>query len=523
MQNDSAIVPPDNFARRSDKRQNTMKFAPAAKVSLLLTCFVALLLPGWAAQAQLAVAWQPPAKIPGLSESGLDPVFVTDSAGSLHLFHSQPVGDYLRIFYIRWSLQEGWSTLVDIITAPRGGARVYGACLDQQGWMHLLFFGGDDLQAEMYYTKAPALSAGKSTAWSAPRLIGDAAITPSDGDLFCDGKGFLMAAYSGKLKGNGIYMLQSLDHGQTWSQPEPLFITYSDALWPYAFRFSPGTAGNAYAVWSLKDETGNSQAVYFARFAQPTLTWSPPFRLASVTEFTADTPNVIEHQGQLIAIYHNGFPSTRWMRTSPDAGETWSSPVRLFEQVGSNGAASLVVDSQERLSVLFGNRVGDPAIHGVWQSDWLGQRWSQPVGVVAGPQIVVGPNGEEGFDPSFIQAEVIQGNLLFALWRHDPRAGPTNIWYAYRLLDSPALPTHSVPTVWLSPTPTIPPLPDALGTPEPPAQSANQPPAASPTATFDKSAPANTNINNPNTSILVGIVPVGLLILLAIFIQRRQR
>ena len=77
--------------------------------------------------------------------------------------------------------------------------------------------------------------------------------------------------------------------------------------------------------------------------------------------------------------------------------------------------------------------------------------------IVSGPLVTVSEDGEEGFAPSFAQTVICQGNLLFISWRHDPVAGPTNIWFTYTYLDAPSLPTESVqlPTATLSPTATV--------------------------------------------------------------------
>ena len=40
------------------------------------------------------------------------------------------------------------------------------------------------------------------------------------------------------------------------------------------------------------------------------------------------------------------------------------------------------------------------------------------------------------------------------IWRHDPVAGPTNIWYTYQFLNTPELPVTPLPSINLQ-TPTF--------------------------------------------------------------------
>jgi hypothetical protein len=140
---------------------------------------------------------------------------------------------------------------------------------------------------------------------------------------------------------------------------------------------------------------------------------------------------------------------------SSDNGVTWSPPVRLFSQVGSNGPASFVIDGSNNLHMFFGNRDDTLHEHGIWHSIWLGEGWSTPMAVVSGPQVLGGENGEEGFDPSFVQAVISQGNLLLLTWRQDPMAGPTHIWFSYRYLDVPSETSQldQSPETELTPTP----------------------------------------------------------------------
>jgi hypothetical protein len=176
--------------------------------------------------------------------------------------------------------------------------------------------------------------------------------------------------------------------------------------------------------------------------------WNMPKVLAEAIDYEADTPSIIDYNGRLIVIYHNDFPTTRFTIFSDDQGEHWSSPVRISSLIGSNGPASLVIDGNETLHLFFGNRTEDDSKHGVWHSIWLGDRWSAPTAIVTGPQVPVGLNGEEGFDPDSIQSLICKGNVLFVAWRHDPSAGPIHVWYTYQYLDSSISSVNvSVPTI----------------------------------------------------------------------------
>jgi hypothetical protein len=469
-------------------------------------------------EAQNNLPWSRPQRIPGYDNTAPDlnpPVLIADQNRTVHAFNSNWVADRLSIVYSQWRLDQGWTQPNDIILPPRGQARLTGALLDNDGFMHLTFWGGDDRSAEIYYTRANAGAAERATAWLAPAVVGPRAIAPTTAAVAGDGRQFLAILYSGNDQGRGLYIVYSLDAGMSWSVPEPVFLTYSNELWPTALNvFMDVASGRLHAVWTNANISGNGEAVYYTSFAlddNDELVWNEPLLLAEAIIFEADTAAIIAHAEELLVVYHNDSPTTRWLRRSQDNGQTWSEPVRLFDHVGSNGAASLVVDSAGQLHMLFGNRIG-AAIHGMWHSTWDGNRWREPQAVISGPLVREVPGGN-GFDPSFAQAVVSQGNVLLVTWRSDPAAGPNGIWYSFTPLQSPEL--------------------AAVPLPEPASaelDSARQPVPINgasidngPVWTSENSAPGLPmtahEVRNPVNLLLLGLLPVLFVIITAIAIH----
>jgi hypothetical protein len=428
-----------------------------ARYFLLLTALLAALLRDvGSVHSSARYGWETPQIIPGLVDTGRDPYFVVDPAGKLHVFHSQWVGEQVAIVYSQWTVGGGWLAPVDIIVSDDGQARIAGAFVDDNGMMNLIFWGGIDLDAGIFYTRAPLTEVMRSTSWPEPRLIGPDAIAPTTAAIVSDQQGYLVVVYAGNREGgNGLYSVISTDYGVTWTAPSPVLLTASNSLWPSPLDLMVAHDGSVHAVWALADTTGNGLRIQYASCATGENQWSSPIILAEAINYEADTPSIIEYGGNLMVIFHNDFPTTRHMTISVDNGETWSTPVRLFEQVGSNGPAALVVDGANTLHMFFGNRIDASLTHGVWHSVWESGGWSAPIAVVSGPQVLVGDFNEEGFDPSEVQALICHGSILFLAWRHDPMAGPTNIWYTYQYLDTPALPTMAVriPTTVAAATP----------------------------------------------------------------------
>lgn len=458
--------------------------------------------------------WSPVERISIYKYGGKPPVMVADQNRTIHAFLRYPLagGEEEAIYYNQWTLDGGWTTPNDVLLGPLGPPRLLDAFLDEAGIIHVVFFSGDELNANIYYSSAPALNADHAQAWSKPVSIGPKAIPPEQGALVGNNNGQLFLVYSGTGDGNGLYEVHSDDSGATWSDPTSIFLTYSNELKAVALEMYIDRQNKIHIVWSVVGDSGRSEAVYYANLEPGQLVWSDPIELAQAIEFEADTPNIVEYNGELIVIYHNGFPTTRWMRRSDDGGRTWTPPIRTFEHhVGSNGPVSFAIDNGGTLRAFFGNRTGNPAIFGMWYSTWLGTRWTAPEAIISGPR-VMGKEGGDGFDPSFASAIVSQGNVIMVSWGTDPGAGPNGPWYSYINLDVPELPVQPLPTLVVTPTAT------PFLTPTPLFQ-----PTATPTPrpVFKDNLDNNTTvgISNPATPVIVGTVPI-ILILATVVVQQ---
>jgi len=461
------------------------------------------------------LSWVLAQRIPGYDDDALDPVLVKGNQ-VIYAFNTKQMGEARVIIFSQWTMNQGWTTPVDILLAPLlGQLDVLDAYLDPDGTFHMIYYAGDDTLANIYYSQASIWSAGRAQSWTKPIIIGEKAITPFEGQITKDSAGNLVVLYSGKYDGNGIYTIYSPDNGRTWSaEPSVILLTFKEELKPYSLKMVVDEQKRLHAVWSVVDINGQGQAVYYVSREADKLEWNNPIRLASSIGAGSDTPTIAVYQDDLFVIYHNDFPSTRWMRRSIDGGHTWLDAVHLFQHVGSNGPASLAVDSNNRLHMFFGNRRGDPGIHGMWTTTWLGSRWDEPVAVVSGSRIT-DEIGGRGFDPAFANAQVLQGNLLFLSWRTDPGAGSNGIWFTYNLLNAPALPTYPFPT----PTATVELVPTATITPR---YLTPTPQEIVPTLQFSTPESGRAPVINPGIWVGVSVLP-AMVVIAVVVVTRRSR
>lgn len=477
---------------------------------LFVILIAAATAPGLSVQAdQQPGTWTPQHRIPDYGDESRAPFLVAGLDRTVYAFNTQPDGDQTSAIFIRtWSLTHGWSPPVDILLSPLPGAPVVkGAFLDQNNIIHLIFFAGDQQYGNIYYSFAPVSLADRPQAWSAPTIIGENAID-TGAALVGDGKNNLVSLFGGKKDGVGIYATLSTDQGASWSAPSLVTLMQDNTLIPNGLQAIIDPQGRLHAVWSEVNEQGIDQAVYYARLDSDHQTWSQPFILArrDAGDYKAAWPSIIAYKGSLMVIYQDSNPATRWMRTSPDGGQTWTDPVRPWPHVGEYNQADLLIDSSNTLHIILGNRDGE-CCHGMWHGTWLGDHWGPLEPIVMGPKT-------SQFDPSDPRSIISQGNVLLATWWTDTGGGPRNgAWYSYTVLNAPELPvltrTQIPGATSTSPTPTM----------GPGVSIETSIPETNP----DRSLVEKPVSRNPGVPIIAGILPVlGLFLGVILFYSKNH-
>lgn len=375
---------------------------------------------------------------------------VADSSGVVHALNVEAItANRKAIFYRSWEPEQGWSTPVDVILLSINAT--YGVIkdlyLDTEGMLHLLFYSEEVMGSYIYYSRAPVIEAGRVRAWSKPVVAGVNASTVADAKLAFHPDGSISILYVGQDQGVGLYESISDDDGETWSAPVAISLELADSRWPT--NIMPVFDGNGvlHAVWAIVNERGVGDEIYYARYSENEAEWSQPFLIASRAEeeYSTNWPAIASYGNQLIIVYQDSFPATKWMRISNDGGITWTAPSRPFLHIGEYGTPVMIQDSAGVLHLILGNRIGDPAVHGMWHTTWQGSFWGELTPIVSGPQ-------SEVFDPSGASVALIRGNTLLVTWWNNT-GNRNGVWYSYTTLNAPQLAAEPVPTPIPSPTP----------------------------------------------------------------------
>ena len=488
-------------------------------VILIGSIFLILIIDPNLAVAQTGNIWPPPRNIPIYHPETEPPFLIADQDRTVHAFSSQWIGEdnqQKAIVYNQWNPDTGWTVQVDIILPPlKQQARILGAYMDHAGMMHVAFFSGDETEANVYYSQAPAVQAGHAQVWTAPVMIGEQALVPENGTITGDGQGNLVIVYSGNRSQHGLYAVYSEDGGNTWTEPVPVFLTGDNQLWPYYLQMYMGEKGQLYAVWSVNDISNHGEAIYFSIFDFTSQQWSEPLTIAETRGFLGtQAPALVEYNNALFVMYYDGSTGKQYQRRSSDSGETWTQAVAPFPHVGLNGPVSFVVDSNDDLHIFWGQRItgglGEADAHGMWHSVWNDQSktWAPYEALVSG-QKVLDLVGFTSFDPVTPHVVASQGNVILVVWMTDYGSKGNGVWYSYKSLNAPELPVVPIPT----------PAADSNPTPESTKITSQPNPTSTPKPVFTDEGGYITE-EKPLSTILAAVIPVSVLIVGIIVLTR---
>jgi len=477
---------------------------------------------------KIGAAWSPDEKVPGYLDDTFTPFLLTDHNRTVHAFTSQWVendGRRLAIVYRRWSLLVGWTRPVDIILSPLGGdANFMSAYLDPSDTMHVVFTATEALTRKtyVYYSSAPAASADWSPAWSTPMIVGEGATELNSGAIIGDEYGNLVVIYSGNLDGSGVYSIYSTNTGDDWSIPQPVFLTNDSNLSAFSLHLTIGPDQSMKAVWNVVTNLGVDESLYFANFDSQNLKWETPVELEKRIDLPAyfgpSYPVIVDNGQVVVVIYNNGNPYTgqpvgagrpiQRSIISVSNGLTWNEPSNPFPfHVGRSGEHALVLDGNGTPHTIFTQRIenADEAgkykiIGGIWHSAFENGGWTNPDRFIT--QIA----------PHDIRAVVCQGNVLLVVWREDPGAGQSGVWYSYNVLNTQELPVVPLST---APVDYLPTKNTAIATT---VETSTLVPSPQPEL-LGEAPPSNLG-SNPALPIIIGTIPV-LLILIGVIMGYR--
>ncbi len=422
---------------------------------------------------------------------------VTTDDGSFHAFFSQHQDR--AIYYTYWN-GETWSRIAPVLKLPEGEAASPAIAV---GSGNELFLIARSSNGRLYFSRATSGDAATEANWATPaRLeIGHDGEIGSV-DIASDPTGTIYVAYSIPLNDErGIYLIESKDHGTSWSEPIQVF---NGAAAGFDLVGAPSllisTNGLLHIIWKEQSIQGDGEpqtrALYYTRSEDGGHTFSNATPV--VKEPVAWQEIMADVKGNLHLFWQpQDTLTTVWDQISLDGGMTWQYPQGL---PNTGRLVAVTTDPAGRLHLMG---VGPEAL-GQWL--WDGSRWQSEAPLKWPP---VSQEQQSQISVELLAAAVSkQGKMLVLVAEQTTRGDvpEMTLHYATRTLELPSgqaatqIPTQAVLTPTLAPATST---PEGLLTPTTPADNGS--------ATAEQTVQSATN--NRLSPLKSALLPVALLLL----------
>ena len=262
---------------------------------------------------------------------------VATDDGLIHAFFSQHQDP--AIYYTYWD-GELWSRITPVLKLPEGEA---GWPAIAAGPENELFLIAPNNQGALYFSRATSGNAVIESSWSTPTRLG----IGHDGeigsvDVAWDAAGTVYVAYSVPVnEERGIYLVQSKDHGTTWSEPLQVF---NGAAAGFDLVGAPSllTSENGFLhiIWKQQSIQGDGVpqplSLYYTRSEDGGHTFSDAELV--VEEPVAWREIVTDGKGNLHLLWQpQDTLTTVWDQVSLDGGRSWQFPQGLPDEGMTRG------------------------------------------------------------------------------------------------------------------------------------------------------------------------------------------
>jgi hypothetical protein len=460
-------------------------------------------------------AWNPPTTVTTRQFQTFSPVVISGPVGQLNLLWNQVNETNLNThsIYLSGLNGEKWSSPIAILSSPEGETGLVTAKLDSNGRLLVTWSGGNT--GQIYFSWANASKAVNKSEWAPPQSI----LTPGEGstspDINLDANGRIFIVYDIPLNEHrGIYINQSTDNGNTWSDPVRIFNAAS-AGWDMVGQPQLVVAADnsLHVFWTKYTLPGGDGplGVYVAHSEDNGNTWSAPAVMVEGTIKWSQALGTDNGPLQFVWVEQNSGRIVIKHQYSLDFGKTWERTATISNINNFQGNPSAATDTASRLHLIIISQ-GDNKNLILNHLMWDGQKW------ITDDSIDI--SGDSSIDVNSVATDISPAGRLDVVYSGTVNNAINNtpqynIYYISRSIEipktvvlelSPTNPPSEQTPPSITPTPTTtlePTIPSLTPTPDQPTL----------VTQLEQNPPSNNNysglIIGVGLAILVGILFLG--------------
>jgi hypothetical protein len=394
------------------------------------------------------------------------------------------------IYYSR-SNASVWSPAQDVIYGLSGTAGDLAVASNGNG--RLLMTWSDGNNGDLLFSWANSSKANSSAEWEAPKDLPSPSEWTSSPDILVDGAGTIVIVYAVPInEKRGIYLIQSVDNGITWSEPVTIFGAESSG-WVMVNRpkIALSSDGRLHVIFTNYSGLSNQpDGLYYVQSSDGGMTWSVPEVISEGSVLWSEMTTYAGGSLHLIWQQDNGSVVANLHQESKDGGVSWGKPVDITGVTNDVTPVTLASNGAGELHFIQLVEQNTPAYLKQYNLDvydwrWNGSQWeNQPFQTISikgdrGTYSIAAGIGPNGYISVSLLAEYndLEGELkneIYTIGRtlstYDANAAPFSAVIAQTVVTTIASPDAAdvQPNPSMEPTP----FPDLSGN-EPSALSKN--------------------------------------------------
>jgi PGF-pre-PGF domain-containing protein len=263
--------------------------------------------------------------------------------------------------------------------------------------IHVVWHDNRDENYEIYYKN----STDAGVTWSSDVRLTNAASTSEDPSIALNGSNIHVVWEDNRDGNYEIYYKNSTDAGVTWSSDVRLTNNASSSGGPVIAV----NGNNLHVVWD--DNRDGNYEIYYKNSTDAGVTWSSDVRLTNDAGYSY-LPSIALNGSNIHVVWWDNRDGNYeiYYKNSTDAGVTWSSDVRLTNDASDSRYSTIALSESNTHVVWEDNRDGNYEIYYKNSTD-AGVTWSSDVRLTN--------NIGHSYNPSI----AVNGNNIHVVWDDD--------------------------------------------------------------------------------------------------------
>lgn len=331
-------------------------------------------------------AWFPPASawgseidVTATSQALSSVASITDLKNNIHVVWVQSASSTEdpykpRIQYTLWNGTK-WSEPISIFSQLDDVPLALSLAVDSHGRLFITWV--NEFSGDLMFSWSNADRAGNPLEWKQPVVLPSLSKLNGAPDILVDSSGKIVVIYAVEINENrGVYMVQSVDSGESWSPPRIIFDA-ALAGWDVVgqAQITLSADGRLHLLFAQDSYRADGESgLYYSQSRDGGVSWSAP---VLVNRAPVQWVDILSYMDNVVHLFWqtNDSVTSTFHQVSRDGGEVWDAPTRISNGTGKTSKPAVAIDWLGGLHLLqVVSSDAEDEILREWE--WLNRGWT---------------------------------------------------------------------------------------------------------------------------------------------------